>query len=151
MIGTTAPAVRFNHVGFTVPRELLRAGRRADVTAFFRDVFGFEERTEYAEDGGLLVLMAGGVDQFVVLFGHDAPTTANPPLDHFGMAVATKEDLLALRDRARDFGAGRDDVEIEDYSVTEMTDVVHHNLHKFYVRFGTPFTIEVQHYEMLDG
>ena len=38
------------------------------------------ERAEYTKDGELLILMAGGPDQFIVLFGHDQPTTANPPV-----------------------------------------------------------------------
>jgi hypothetical protein len=142
--------VRFNHIGFTVPREALSDANRPDLVDFYGSVFGFVERSEYTKEGELLVLMAGAIDQFLVFFGHDSPVAANPPLDHFGMAVGSEEELLTLLDRVNAYKESRPGtVEATDHQITDQDDVVPHKLHKFYVKFGTPFTLEVQYYEML--
>ncbi len=140
-------SVQFNHVGFTVPRDQLSGNNLRRVIRFFSEVFGFKEREKYTKDGEMLVMMAGGVDQFIVFFGHDAPTQANPPLDHFGMRVNSLSELKELASRARTYLATDDGLEFEDYSVSDMADVFPHRLHKFYVRLGTPFQLEVQYYE----
>jgi catechol 2,3-dioxygenase-like lactoylglutathione lyase family enzyme len=148
-VGPDAP--RFNHVGFTVPRDALRGARLARAVAFFTEVLGWTERKELTVEGQRLVLMAHGLDQFVAVFGHDAPTAANPPIDHFGMAVPSLAELQALLARARAFQARDADLEVQDYAVSDFRDVRPYRLHKFYVRYLLPFSFEVQYYEMLDG
>jgi hypothetical protein len=147
---TASIPIRFSHVAFTVPREVLTGAYRQRVTSFFSEVFGFVERPQYTKDGQMLVMMAGAVDQFVVLFGHDNPTRANPPQDHFGINVETLEALQQLLARAKAFQQSNQDVSIDDYSVTaDRMDVAPHRLHRFYVQFGTPCPLEVQYYEKI--
>ena len=145
---------RFNHVGFTIPRDSLNAEGRRRIVSFYSDCFGFIERTEYTKDRQMLVLMAGAVDQFIVLFGADTPTTAgNAHDDHFGMACNSIDELKVYLERVRKHVAKDPTIVFEDYSVSNMKASEGgpaHNLHKFYIRVGTPFNFEVQYYEWLD-
>lgn len=150
---TTDQATRpqFNHVGFTIPREELTADGRKRIVDFFGSCFGFQERPEYTQDRELLILMAGGPDQFIVLFGHDQPTRSNPPTDHFGMACNSLEELQAYLGKVREFAAADGSIEFDDYEVVTLEDVRPYRLHRFYVRLATPFAFEVQYYEWLDA
>jgi hypothetical protein len=142
--------VQFNHIAFTVPREVLVGESRDKLREFFTSVFGFKERGEFTKDRELLVFMAGGVDQFVVFFGNEQPTQGRPD-DHFGMRVNTLENLHTFRSRAEEFKVTAPETELSEYEAVPMNDEVPHNLHRFYVKFGTPFTLEIQYYEMLDA
>jgi hypothetical protein len=141
--------VTFNHLGVTVPRSTIEEPTLGKLIGFFDDVFGWKPREGIMRPGHQIVMKAGGLDQFVVFFGHDKPTTANPPLDHFGMRVETLEELLAMNERAKDFAAKDPDLEWEDYSNKEFDDEAHYRLHKFYVRYHMPLQLEVQYYEWL--
>ncbi len=142
----------FNHVGFSVARDLLDAPGRKRIVDFFGGVFGFTERASWTKDRELLILTQGGPDQLIVFFGSDNPTTATPPTDHWGMRCNTLDQLNYYLERVREHVAADGSIEFEDYSVSLMNDMEpRHNLHKFYVRVGTPFAFEVQFYEWLDA
>jgi len=150
--GAVSPAIpiRFSHVAFTVSRDMLSGANLQRVIRFFSEVFGFIERPQYTKDGEMLVMMAGTVDQFVVLFGHDTPATANIERDHFGINVNSLAELQEFLRRAKVFARSNPDVEITDYAVSEpRVDVLPHKLHRFYVRFVTPCPLEVQYYEKI--
>jgi hypothetical protein len=149
---TTNQATRphFNHVGFTIPRDQLSPDGRKRIADFFSTCFGFQERPEYTKDGELLIMMAGGPDQFIVFFGHDQPTRSNPPTDHFGMACNSLDELQGYLARVREAAAADSGIDFEDYEVVTLEDVRPYRLHRFYVRLGTPFAFEVQYYEWLD-
>jgi len=147
-----APAIpiRFSHVAFTVSKETLSGANLQRVIRYFSEVFGFIERPQYTKDAAMLVMMAGAVDQFVVLFGHDTPATANIERDHFGINVNSLAELQEFLRRSKEFAKTNPDVEITDYSVSEpRVDVLPHKLHRFYVRFATPCPLEVQYYERI--
>lgn len=141
--------VTFNHLGLTVPRATLEEPVLSEIIDFFDEVFSWKAREGITKAGQQLVLMAGKVEQFVVLFGHDQPTAANPPLDHFGMRVENLEHLLELCKRAEAYKARDARLEWEDYSTSEFRDERPYRLHKFYVRYHLPLTFEVQYYEYL--
>jgi hypothetical protein len=142
---------RFNHVGFTVDAGLLDEAGRKRIVDFFGTCFGFAERTEYTKDREMLVLMLGGPDQFMIFFGHERPTAANPPDDHFGMVCGSLEELQGYLEKVRAFAAADQAIEFEEYEVVLLDDERPYRLHRFYVRVVTPFTLEVQWYEWLDG
>jgi hypothetical protein len=147
---TPAIPIRFSHVAFTVSRETLSGENLRRVIRFFSEVFGFSERPQYTKDGEMLVMMAGAVDQFVVLFGHDHPATANIERDHFGINVNSLAELQEFLRRSKEFARSNPDVDITDYTVTApRVDVLPHKLHRFYVRFATPCPLEVQYYEKI--
>jgi hypothetical protein len=134
---------RFNHVAMTVAAELLDEGGRSDILAFYGDVFGWEEMPTMTEDRKRLVLMAYEFGQFVFLEADDKPLQASF-MDHFGMAVSTREELAAMLDRARAWESRDERVtvkanEVEDFGVLELS--------SFYVNFLLPLTVEVQHFD----
>lgn len=142
---TTAP--RFNHVAISVPSSALEDAGRAELLAFYGEVFGWEEMPTMTKPGEQLVLQAYSYDQFVFLVAADEPMTC-PPMDHFGMAVDSLDELRAFHGKAGDFEA-RDErvrltpIQLEDFGVLK--------LHSFYVGYVLPMMVEVQHWDWTDG
>ncbi len=134
---------RFNHVALSMPAHLLDARHRADILAFYGEVFGWEEMPTMTVDGARLVLKAHSFEEFVYLVADDQPMSC-ARLDHFGMSVATTDALDEMYGRARARRAGDDRVEIIDRSMEDHGAV---RLHSFYVRFLLPMMIEVQCFE----
>ena len=139
---------RFNHVAMSVPSSLLDDEGRADILRFHHEVFGWKEMPTMTEPGRRLVLQAYSWDQFVFLIAEDDPMRC-PRLDHFGMAVDTRDQFDDFLARAR-AAAGTDDrVELIDHEAEEFGDFL--TLHNFYVRFLLPMMVEVQYYDWADG
>ncbi len=139
---------RFNHVAMSVPSSLLDDRGRADILRFHGEVFGWEEMPTMTEPGRRLIMQAYAYDQFVFLIAEDEPMRC-ARLDHFGMAVDSREEFDTFLGRARDFAAGDDRVELIDGEVEEFGDFL--TLHNFYVRFLLPMMVEVQLFEWADG
>jgi len=137
----------FNHVAMSVPAELLREQGRAEILAFYNDVFGWTEMPTLTKDGELFVLRAYSNEQFVFLVA-DAEPMRCPRGDHFGMSVGTPGELFEMLERARKWQERDARVEIDDH---EMEDFKVLKLHNFYVRYQLPLRIEVQCYEWADG
>ena len=137
----------FNHVAMSVPAELLSAGNRAELLAFYGEVFGWTEMPTMTQEGQRLVLRVHSNEQFVFLIADPQPMTC-PRLDHFGVSVRAPAELYETVERARKFRE-RDarveiiEPEIEDYRVLK--------LHNFYVRYRLPLMVEVQCYEWAPG
>src|SRR3954453_13544512 len=91
---------RFNHVAMSVPGDLLDAQGRADIAAFYDEVFGWKELPTETVDREKLVLSAYTFDQFVFLIADD-PAMPTPRLDPFGMGVATIEELDEFYEKAK--------------------------------------------------
>lgn len=137
-----ANAPRFNHVGISVPADLLDETGRRDIVSFYSEVFGWQELPTETVDRKKLVLSAWRYDQFVFLIADENPMTC-PPLDHFGLGVETMEELDTFLARAKAYRERDPRVEIID----KKTD--HHpglDLTSFYVRYLLPLMVEVQHY-----
>jgi hypothetical protein len=131
----------------SVPAEALDDAGRAAVTAFYGDVFGFEEYPELTEDRHRLVLRAHSHEQFVFLIAEDEPMSA-PRLDHFGLSVSS---LAEFEEVARRAGAWKerepDDVDLIEPTVEEFAGAL--RLHSFYVRYRLPLMVETQFFEYL--
>jgi hypothetical protein len=84
----------------------------------------------------------------VFLIADDEPMRC-PRLDHFGMAVDTRDEFDAFFDRAEAFASTDDRVDLIEVEVEEFGDFL--KLHNFYVRFLLPMMVEVQLYEWADG
>jgi hypothetical protein len=142
---TKAP--RLNHVAMSVAPDQLDEGGRAALSAFYGDVFGFEEYAELTEDRKQLVFRAHSHEQFVFLIAEDLPMAA-PRLDHFGLSVATIDDFEAVARRAAAWKAAEpDDVDLIEPTVEEFAGAL--RLHSFYVRYRLPLMVETQHFEYL--
>ena len=138
---------RFNHVAMSMPAELLGADSRADITRFYDEVFGWKEIPQMTEEGRRLVLSCYTYEQFVFLIAEDEPMQC-PPLDHFGISVATEAELDEMLERAKTFQANDDRVEIidkkvDDYEMLAITSI--------YVRYVLPMMVEVQWWDFKDS
>ena len=137
---TPTRAPRFNHVAMSLPPDLLGDEGRRDIVHFFDEVFGWKELPTETVDRKKLVLSAYTYEQFVFLIADEPPMTA-PRLDHFGMSVATEQELDDMLARARAFQARDDRVDLVD---KELTDHGMLAITSFYVGYLLPMMVEVQ-------
>ncbi len=133
---------RFNHVAMSVPADALDEKGRGEIISFYSDVFGWQELPTETIDRKRLVMMAYTVDQFVFLHADDPPMSG-PRLDHFGLGVATLEELDTFYERAKRYRDKDDRVDIIDKEIHEYTGIT---LTSFYVRYLLPLMVEVQHF-----
>jgi len=139
-----------NHVAISMDPAVLDERGRADLLAFFGDVFGWVEGDNTGESGNLLILYTGAFGQFVYLLPADPPLTA-PHLDHFGLHIETLAELHEIVERAKAYAQRDDRVEIID--VHDRT--THGSEHDYiltsaYLGFLLPLMIELQHLERID-
>ncbi|MFN8036698.1 MAG: hypothetical protein U0V73_12260 [Acidimicrobiia bacterium] len=142
---TRAP--RLNHVAMSVPADLLDAKGRAEILDFYGDVFGFEEHPSETVDRTKLVLRVHSHEQFVFLHADDNPMGC-PRLDHFGMSVATMDELDDMLARAKARQARDPRVDIIDRNTDDFGMLA---LTAFYVGFLLPMMVEVQHWNWTAG
>jgi catechol 2,3-dioxygenase-like lactoylglutathione lyase family enzyme len=126
----------------SVPAYLLDEEGRRDIVDFYSEVFGWQELPTETVDGKKLVLSAYSYDQFVFLIAEKEPMKA-PRLDHFGMGVASLEELDTFYERARAYRDKDDRVDIIDQQVEHHPGV---DLTNFYVGYLLPLMVEVQHF-----
>ncbi len=144
---TFAKAPHLNHVALSLPADALDAEGRAAITAFYGDVFGFEEYAELTEDRKRLVLRVHSHEQFVFLIAEDAPMTA-PRMDHFGLSVGSVDDFEEVYRRAAAWQA-KEPGHVELIGPTREEFVGALRLHSFYVGYRLPLMVETQHFEYL--
>ncbi len=132
----------FNHIAMSVPADLLDDAGRKEIIDFYSTVFGWQELPTETVDRYRLVMMAYRIDQFVFLIADDPPMAA-PRLDHFGMGVATLEELESYLAKVKAYQAHDDRVEVIDKKVDVHPGVT---LTSFYVKFLLPLMVEVQHF-----
>ena len=107
MSSTEGHRPRLNHVAITMDRALLDEAGRAELLAFYGDVFGWSEGDNTGEDGNPLIMYTGAFGEFVYLLPGE-PALSAPALDHFGYQVATLDELRTDRDaRPRPARPGR--------------------------------------------
>jgi hypothetical protein len=134
-----------NHVAVTLDPALLDDAGRADLLAFFGEVFGWTEGDNTGETGDPLILYTGAFGQFVYLLPGTPALTA-PHLDHFGLQVDTLADLYTVVERAKAFAARDDRVEIIDVHDRVTHGPTHdYVLTSAYIGFVLPLMIELQH------
>ncbi|HWE55244.1 MAG TPA: hypothetical protein VG435_07000 [Acidimicrobiales bacterium] len=133
---------RFNHVAMSVPADLLDEGGRREIVSFYREVFGWQELPTETVNREKLILSAYSYDQFVFLIAEEKPMMA-PRLDHFGMGVASIEELDDFYGRALAYRDKDDRVDIIDKQVEHHPGL---DLTSFYVGYLLPLMVEVQHF-----
>jgi catechol 2,3-dioxygenase-like lactoylglutathione lyase family enzyme len=134
-----------NHVAISMDPAVLDEQGRADILAFYGDVFGWSEGDNTGEQGNPLILYTGAFGQFVYLLPADPPLTA-PPLDHFGILVETQPELHEIVAKAKAW-AGRDErVRIIDVHDRTTHGATHdYILTSAYIGFVLPLMVEIQH------
>ena len=139
-MSTTSFAPRINHVAISVDADVLDDEGRAALLDFYSEVFGWTEGDNSTEKGSplILVYLLPAKDEFMV----------TPGMDHFGMEVSSKEELLEILERVTVY-QGKDD----RVSVTDVGTMVtqhkgdEHTLTNVYIKFLIPLWIELQHIE----
>jgi len=134
---------RFNHVAMSVPADLLGVTGRAELCRFYGDVFGWKELPTETVDRKKLVFGVHEIEQFVFLIADDAPMVC-PRLDHYGLSVATIEELDAVLDAAKAFREHDDRVDVID---KETTDHGMLKITSIYIGYLLPMMVEIQHWE----
>jgi hypothetical protein len=136
---------RLNHVAISVDPAVLDARGRADLLAFYGEVFGWTEGDNTGETGNPLILYTGTFAQFVYLLPA-TPAMQAPPLDHFGLQVSSVDELNEIVTRAQRFRERDDRVRIiERTSRTTHGATDDYVLTSAYVGFVLPLMIELQH------
>ena len=140
---------RLNHVAISVAPDVLDERGRADILAFFGEVFGWSEGDNTGEPGNPLILYTGAFGEFVYLLPADPSLTAGR-LDHFGLEVATLAELEAIVGRARAYGKRDERVRIIDPEArTTHGPTDDYTLTNAYIGFLLPLMVELQHLERL--
>jgi len=124
----------------SVPSSLLESEGRAALTAFYGDVFGWNELDVMTIDGGRLVFGCHTVEQFVFLIADDPPMSC-PRLDHYGFSVGTEAELDEILARAKAWQARDDRVDIVDKKVDDHGMLA---ITSIYVRYLLPMMVEIQ-------
>ena len=99
-MSSSDPAPRLNHVAMSMDPALLDDAGRGELLDFYGDVFGWTEGDNTGEIGNPLIMYTGAFGQFVYL-ALGAPGSAPPAVDHFGLQVATLEELEGIVSLAR--------------------------------------------------
>jgi hypothetical protein len=145
---TTEPAVRplINHVAISVDAAVMDEAGRAALIGFFGEVFGWVEGDNSTEKGNPLILYTGETRQFLYLLPATDDFLRAPRLDHFGLEVATLEELVEIVDRAKAYQKKDDRV-----SIIDLDEMITHGstsdytLTNAYLGFLIPLMIELQH------
>ena len=135
-----------NHLAISVDADVLDDTGRAALLDFFGQVFGWVEGDNSTEQGNPLILYTGEMRQFLYLLPATEEFLRAPHLDHFGLEVASVDELVAILDRAKAYRKKDERVTIID--LDEM--VTHgptsdYTLTNAYIGFLIPLMIELQH------
>ena len=135
-----------NHVAISVDADVLDEAGRAALLDFFGEVFGWVEGDNSTERGNPLILYTGELRQYLYLLPAADDFLRAPRLDHFGLEIASVDELVAILDRAKAYREKDDRVTIID--LDEM--VTHgptsdYTLTNAYIGFLIPLMIELQH------
>ena len=146
MSPTFAP--RINHVAISVDADVLNEEGRAALLDFYSEVFGWTEGDNSTEKGNPLILYTGEWRQFLYLLPANDQFMVTPDMDHFGIEVSSKAELLELLERVKAYHRKDDRVRITEVE----TMVTHHNdaeytLTNVYLWYLIPLWIELQHIE----
>jgi catechol 2,3-dioxygenase-like lactoylglutathione lyase family enzyme len=136
-----------NHVAISVDPNVFDEHGRAEVLAFYHEVFGWTEGDNTGEKGDPLILYTGAFGQFVYLLPA-TPAMDAPPLDHFGLQVDSVDELDAIVARAATVQERDDRVRIiERHARTTHGERDDYVLTSAYIGFLLPLMIELQHLE----
>ena len=148
---TDAPSL--NHVAMCMDPSVLDEEGRAEVLAFYGDVFGWTEQDNTGEKGNPLILGTGKFGEFIYLLPGDPETgdyMRTPPLDHFGFMVKSLDELHEILERAKRYAEKDDRVRIIDVDDrTTHGPERDYKLTNAYIGYLLPMMVELQHLEVL--
>jgi hypothetical protein len=139
---------RINHVAISVDADVLDEQGRADLLHFYSEVFGWIEGDNSTEQGNPLILYTGSLGQFLYLLPAKDKFMVTPNMDHFGMEVSSKEEMLGILDRVKAYRQKDPRVRVTDVgAMTTRYQDKEYTLTNAYIWFLIPLWIELQHIE----
>ncbi len=129
--------VQFNHMELTFPRGALDGSARADIDAFYGDVFGWTGKDTTVLGQSCHLLLAGA--QFILMAESDTPIVS-PGYDHLGLLVDTFESVDELLERCHRYREKDPRLQIKEYDDFVVGPVTQHT---FYVRYLLPIWFDV--------
>ena len=139
---------RINHVAISVDAEVMDEAGRADLLRFYSEVFGWVEGDNSTEQGNPLILYTGSLGQFLYLLPAKDEFMVTPNMDHFGMEVSSKEELLEILKRVKAYQQKDPRVRVTDVgAMTTRHQDKEYTLTNAYIWFLIPLWIELQHIE----
>jgi catechol 2,3-dioxygenase-like lactoylglutathione lyase family enzyme len=139
---------RINHVAISVDAEVMDEAGRADLLHFYSEVFGWIEGDNSTEKGNPLILYTGSLGQFLYLLPAKERFMVTPDMDHFGIEVSSKEELLEILDRVKAYQQIDTRVRVTDVgAMTTRYQDKEYTLTNAYIWFLVPLWIELQHIE----
>jgi hypothetical protein len=134
-----------NHVAISIDSRVLDDAGRASLLDFYGEVFGWTEGDNSTERGNPLIVYTGEMRQYLYLLPAEDDYLRTDGLDHFGLEISTREELVEILERAKTYREKDDRVGIVD--IGEM--VTHGTTSDFiltnaYISFLIPLQIELQ-------
>ncbi len=131
--------MRFNHMELTFPRGTLTPELRAEIDAFYGDVFGWTFLdTEVV--GQLAHYCRVDDDHFILLAESDKPISS-PGYDHLGFLMDTRDEVDELLAKCKAWQAKDERVRVKKYEDLVTANVT---VHAFYVKHLLPIWFDVQ-------
>jgi predicted enzyme related to lactoylglutathione lyase len=139
--------MRFNHMELTFPTGTLTDEVRADVDAFYGDVFGWKFLDTMVIKQMAHLCQLGDSGDFILLAESDKPMSS-PGYDHLGLLMDNRADVDETLAACKAWQAKDDRILIKEYK-----DLVTPNLtvHAFYVKHLLPIWFDVQCMERHDA
>ncbi len=139
---------RINHIAISVDAEVMDEQGRAALLRFYSDVFGWVEGDNSTERGNPLILYTGSLGQFLYLLPAKDQFMVTPNMDHFGLEVSSKGEMLEILNRVEVFRQKDSRVRVTDVSaMTTRYRDREYTLTNAYIWFLIPLWIELQHVE----
>ena len=144
----TSFAPRINHVAISVDAEVMDEAGRAALLDFYSEVFGWTEGDNSTEKGNPLILYTGSLGQFLYLLPARDEYMVTPNMDHFGLEVSSKEDMVQILDRVKEYQRRDDRVKVTEIgAMATHFEGKEYILTNAYIWFLIPMWIELQHVE----
>ncbi len=130
---------RFNHMELTLPPGGLDA--RAEISEFYRDLFGWESMDVYiVKQNALLLRTDPETSQFILLTEMENHIRS-PGYDHLGLLYPTRAEVDEKLEIAKKWRDRDPRVQIKEYEDLVTGDVT---THAFYVKHLLPIWLDVQ-------
>ncbi len=140
------PTLRFNHMELTFAPGTLDEQYRADVAAFYGDLFGWQSaNVEVVGQQCQYLRVDDG--QFLLLAESPKPMQS-PGYDHLGLLCDTRDEVDGLLAKVKDYGRRDDRVRVKEYEDLVTGNVT---VHAFYVKYLLPIFFDVQSMEWQPG
>lgn len=143
---------RINHVAISVDAEVMDEEGRAALLDFYSEVFGWIEGDNSTEQGNPLILYTGSLGQFVYLLPAKDRYMVTSDMDHFGLEVSSKEEMLEILQRVEAYRQKDPRVRVTEVAaMTTRYQDKEYTLTNAYIWFLIPLWIELQHVERRGG